>query len=207
MKPNNIRNARVLLSRVTLAILATALVANVRADYAVGGVGVNIKPATGNSAAQRVETDAGGIFRFSKLSPGNYVLTLDGASLRKRGAQTENVKADVLAAKPLRQLHADRLIRGIPVVVAANGSIAGQVYANNVPDAALKAQRLEKVRGNVKVMNGKRYVWIPTPLWRGSNIPGKWVEEGSEDVVLSPTATGYKERDWFTALVEASSDL
>lgn len=42
---------------------------------------------------------------------------------------------------------------------------------------------MEKVRANVKVMNGKRFVWVPAPI--GSHMGGKWVEEGSEEAVLS----------------------
>ena len=35
----------------------------------------------------------------------------------------------------------------------------------------------------VKVINGKRYVWVPGPI--GSNMGGRWVEEGSEAAALS----------------------
>ena len=32
---------------------------------------------------------------------------------------------------------------------------------------------------NIKIINGKRYVWLPREM--GSNIAGRWVEEGSPE--------------------------
>ncbi len=41
----------------------------------------------------------------------------------------------------------------------------------------------EEVKANVKVINGKRHVWVPGAI--GSNMGGKWVEEGTEGAALS----------------------
>ncbi|MFN2509462.1 MAG: carboxypeptidase-like regulatory domain-containing protein [Chthoniobacterales bacterium] len=196
---------KMIFRRPALATAAMVLVSasHVRADSAIGGVGIVISKKSGQPSSERIDTDAAGAFRFKKLPAGEYTLTLLKDSLRRQGARSEDVKVDVIAAKPLRGLHADRLLNGIPVVVGENGSIAGQVYEYKLSEAELKIRRLEKVRANVKVINGKRYVWVPKGL--DTKIPGKWVEEGSDEVALSRTSTGDVEREFLMRLQEASA--
>ncbi|CAN5731969.1 hypothetical protein BH20VER1_BH20VER1_12510 [soil metagenome] len=63
--------------------------------------------------------------------------------------------------------------------------LSGQVTSSRAVAASTAAvpPGMERVRANVKVINGKRHVWVPAPI--GSNMGGRWVEEGNEGAALS----------------------
>lgn len=69
------------------------------------------------------------------------------------------------------------------VQVAAPAKMSGQVANGQI--AGTRTEQMETVKANVKVMDGKRYVWVPGQL--GSQIGGRWVEEGSDEARLSTT--------------------
>jgi hypothetical protein len=75
----------------------------------------------------------------------------------------------------------------LDVQVAATSAISGKVTTTKV--AVKPGQGSEAVKANVKVMNGKRYVWVPGSL--GSNMGGRWVEEGTEAAKMSKKGKGH----------------
>jgi hypothetical protein len=70
------------------------------------------------------------------------------------------------------------------VQLGKNGKLNGQVS----PEGAAPQEKMESVKANVKIINGKRHVWVPGPI--GSNIGGRWVEEGTEGAALRTDKKG-----------------
>lgn len=71
------------------------------------------------------------------------------------------------------------------VDVAASAKLSGQVSIGPLPKqvAAADGENAEAVKANVKIINGKKYVWVPGPI--GSGMGGRWVEEASEAAAIS----------------------
>jgi hypothetical protein len=118
------------------------------------------------------KTKADGTFSTGKLQPGNYIVQFN----------SDNVKGDyaIVVSAGKKKVTADavtgsKFAKGgvaMKVDVAAGMNISGQV-------AAAGAAMASSGNSNVKVMNGKRYVWVKAET--GSNLGGRWVEEGSPE--------------------------
>src|SRR4051812_29439462 len=117
------------------ALAAAVLPSSVRADAAIGGVDVVLQQPSGHAVVARGKTNSSGIFKFNKVAPGQYTLVLVKDSMTKQGAKPEEVRADVLGAKPLRGLYSERLLKGIPVTVGSNGDLSGQIYGTGISAA------------------------------------------------------------------------
>ena len=107
----------------------------------------------------------------------------------------QQLSISVTAGKqPPRQANASGKHLGggvaINVDVARPSKLSGTISSGGAAAAeTTKApEGYEKVKANVKVINGKRYVWVPGAI--GSNMGGKWVEEGTEGAALRTNRRG-----------------
>ncbi|MBA2271444.1 MAG: hypothetical protein H0W20_12750 [Chthoniobacterales bacterium] len=129
-----------------------------------------------------------GKFGTGPLDPGSYVVEF-------RSSRLAGSKVSLTAAGGKKNVIADSVAGerfggggvAMKVDVAPSARITGQVIAGSLAAAqgaaaAAAPAGTEKVKANVKIINGKRYVWVPGPI--GSNIRGRWVEEGSEAAAL-----------------------
>lgn len=116
-------------------------------------------------------TDADAAFATEKLQAGNYVVQFKSRNAALNGnryllvisAGQKKVIADAISGE---KLTAEGV--AMRVVVGSGMQITGQV----VTDQAVASGANRKV----KVIKGKRYVWIQTEV--GSNLGGHWEEEG-----------------------------
>ena len=170
-----------------LLVIAALTLAPVAHSASVPGLDVTVKK--DGKALYQGKTDARGHFTTANLEPGAYNVEFRAPkSLILRGQQL-SISVSTGKGAP-RQSNADgKHMQGgvaMNVEVAKAGKLTGTVTSA----AGVAAESTgpvpagyERVKANVKVINGKRHVWVPAPL--GSNMGGKWVEEGSEGAALS----------------------
>ena len=116
-------------------------------------------------------TNANGTFATANLQPGHYVAQFNTKSAAAKGNQyllvvSAGKKKVIATAVP-----GQTFIGGgaaIKVNVGPGSQITGQI----AKEQAMAGQGVSKFR----VIDGKRYVWLPAEL--GSNLPGRWAEEG-----------------------------
>ncbi len=116
--------------------------------------------------AYKGRTNASGVFQTAKMEPGSYVVqfnTKSAAEVKKEhfalvvSAGKQKVSAeDVEGAKLAGAGVAMKL--EVKAASAISGQVADAVAANDP---------------NVKIINGKRYVWVGPEL--GSHLGGRWV--------------------------------
>lgn len=123
----------------------------------------------GGKVAFKGKTNAQGTFATTQLTPGNYIVQFNS----KNGALKGNQYAIVVSAGK-KKVNAD----GVSGEKFAAGGVAmkvdvgaGMKVTGQVVDAKSQSN------ANVKIINGKRYVWVAGET--GSNLGGRWVEEGS----------------------------
>ena len=193
--------------RKLLVALVAALVAQSTVNAAtLDGVDVTVKK-DGKTVA-RTRTDAGGKFATGALEPGAY-------NVEFRGSNSANLKGrqlaiSVIAGKqPPREAKASGKHLGggvaINVEVAKASKLTGRISEAGVEVAenTKVPAGYEEVKANVKVINGKRHVWVPGPI--GSNIGGRWVEEGSDEAALSTSNRRGGDADVLRRLRESDS--
>jgi hypothetical protein len=126
--------------------------------------------------AFRGRTASNGTFATGRLKPGKYVVQFNA---RGAAVQQENFALVVAAGKQkvvAEDVDGSKFAEGgvaMRVNVGPSLNITGQV-------ATETAGGLASLEGRkIKVMNGKRYVWIGEET--GSNMGGRWVEEGTAE--------------------------
>ena len=145
----------------------------------------------GGAVVFRGKADTQGGFTAANLKPGKYIVEF-------RAAKSASLQRDSFAMK-VAGGKKQTVANGVPGEKLGNGGVAMRVevgragtlsghIASLQPIAAAAPAGMQKVRANVKIMNGKRYVWVPGRL--GSNMSGKWVEEGTEGAALAVTKEG-----------------
>lgn len=170
---------------ITLAVAVLTAAAGLSVA-SVDGIDVTVKKE--GKAVSRVRTDGAGKFTTASLEPGTY--NVEFRASNPASVKGQQLSIAVAAGKqPPRKASAsgNHLGGGVAIDVEVgkaaklSGSVsaAGRVMAENTKVPA----GYEKVKANVKVINGKRHVWVPAPI--GSNMGGRWVEEGSEAAVLA----------------------
>lgn len=171
-----------------LVLMALAVAAADSARANVSGLDVTVRK--DGKAFYQGKTDTSGSFATNSLEPGAY-------SVELRAPKSMNLKGQKLAISVSMGKHGRRDSRAegahlqsgvaLAVDVPKTSRLSGQVtQASRVAEASTKVpEGMEKVKANVKVINGKRHVWVPGPI--GSNIGGRWVEEGSEAAALATT--------------------
>lgn len=147
----------------TIFFSAFSLVASTLLGANIPAVDVTVSDASGK-VAFKGKTAANGTFATRKLEPGNYIVQFssktplqgDGFAIVVSAGQ-KKVSASALSGA--------KFAKGgvaMKVSVGANLNIAGQVALSG--DAAHQGM-----------------VWIPPQL--GSNMPGRWVPEGSPEAI------------------------
>ena len=172
-------------------LFAATFLAAATAYPNASGVEVTVKSKSGGKAVYKGMTDARGSFTTGALQPGTY-------NVEFRSTKAGDLKAPALsislsagkgtqrqASAPAKHLQGGVAVQ---VEVPSTAAITGQVSKGAAAQAQTDTQApagMQKVKANVKIINGKRHVWVPAPL--GSNLGGRWVEEGTEGAVL-PTS-------------------
>jgi hypothetical protein len=165
-------------------VIAVAVAVSSTAFASVGGLDVTVKK--NGKAVYTGKTDTSGSFNTGSLEPGPYNIELRAP--RSMNLKGQKLAISVRAGKDApRQSSADgaHLLAGVAmsVEVAKTARLSGQVTQAGRMVEAKTPEGMEKVKANVKVINGKRHVWVPAPI--GSNMGGRWVEEGTEGAVLN----------------------
>ena len=170
------------LQRTTLLLLSAFVVSAASAN--VAGLDITVKK-TGK-AVFKGKTDTTGSFSTGALEPGSYNVELRSpASMDLKGQKLAITVAAGKGAPTQSTANGAHLRGGVAMTVDTNKTspLRGQVkQAGRVVEQKAPAG-YEKVKANVKVINGKRHVWVPAPI--GSNMGGRWVEEGTEGAVLN----------------------
>jgi hypothetical protein len=146
-------------------LLLTLFVAS--AVYGAPVISVTVKQNPGNKIVKQVTTSNDGRFQIGNLAPGGY--TFEFRSQRSADVKDRqfSIAVDGTKTKGKQSVAGNSLVSGVAVTVQVgpNAHVTGQVVAGAT--TALK----------------KRMVWAPPLL--GSNMPGRWVEEGSAEHVSS----------------------
>jgi hypothetical protein len=117
-------------------------------------------------------TNADGTFATANLQPGHYVVQFNTRSAAAKGNQYLVVvsagKKKVVATGVSGEMFMGAGA-AVKVNVGPGLKITGQVANEQI--------EVREGRLNYRVVGGQRFVWVPTEL--GSNVSGRWVEEGS----------------------------
>ncbi len=140
--------------------------------YAAGGsVDVMVADANGK-AVFKGKTNVGGNFATGKLPPGDYSVQFNSSALPKQNyalvlsAGKQKVMAEAVSS--------EKFAKGgvaMRIQVPKDTNITGVLTSGKPGNVASSAN------SKIKIMNGIKYVWVPAET--GSNIGGRWVEEGS----------------------------
>jgi hypothetical protein len=146
----------------------------------VAGIDVVVK----ERPSERATTDARGNFALEALPPGSYTLSFKARSAKDLKSTTQNmvivatgysIKLEGTKHSVNRKsLTSDQLIAGVDIAVDGSG-------------AAVHGQVLSRAK--------KKMVWVPK--LPGTNLPGHWAEEGSNEASRANTAV-YDARDWLS---------
>ena len=141
------------------------------AGTAVPPMTVTVSDASGK-AAYKGGTNATGAFVTTKLQPGNYVVQLNAKNAEVKGRHYA-----IVVSAGTKKVAAN----AVPGEKFTGGGVALRVAVG--PGLNINGQIAEEAKAAMK--NGKKMVWIP-PI-TGSNMPGRWVEEGSAEAMASRT--------------------
>ena len=175
--------------KLPLHLLVAAVVAVAPAAYSATVPGLDVTVTQSGRPVYRGKTDAAGSFSTANLQPGTYNVEFRAPkSLSLRGQQLSISVSTGKGAARTSNAEGKHMQGGVAmsVEVPKTAKLSGTVNAAAgvaAADSAPAPKGYEKVKANVKVINGKRHVWVPAPI--GSNMGGKWVEEGTEGAVLN----------------------
>jgi hypothetical protein len=152
-------------------ILLASFVASARGEAASApAVDITVKDRLRGRVVKQVTTDARGNFLIGTLPEGSYVLEFRAKAAPDLKNQQFSIAVDGTKQSGKQGgITGNSLVAGVAlnVEVARGSKVSGQV--------GVGANALEKTK----------MVWIPPML--GSHQPGRWVEEGSAEEILSRT--------------------
>jgi len=158
------------MSRVTVLFILVCATPNTYGGEPVRGVaGVDV--ILKQNLRDRAVTDSRGNFAMEALPAGAYTLTF-----RARKAQDLKSKSSTSKKVIVATSYSIR-IDGAKRAVNKSGLTSDDLLAGYDVDVDLAAGA--RVRGQVAAGGAKKMVWIPKEP--GSNLPGRWVEEGSAE--------------------------
>jgi hypothetical protein len=149
-----------------LLLLVTFFVAS--AVYgATPAVNITVKQKPGGKIVKQVTTDSSGNFSIGALPPGSYTLEFRSQKSADVRNKQFSIALDGAKASGRQSVAGDSLVGGVAVnmEVGPKANVTGQVATG--PTAAQK----------------KKMIWVAPML--GSNMSGRWVEEGSAEHVAS----------------------
>jgi len=147
---------------------ATSVVHGGQPAPGVAGVAVFVK----QMPAKRSVTDAHGNFALDGLAPGSYTLSF-------RAKEAKDVKA-ISTSKAIVASTYSIKIEGTKRSVTQTSLTSDKLLAGI--DFAVEVGPGAKVRGQVLAGAVKKMVWVAGAL--GSNIPGHWAEENSQEASM-----------------------
>jgi carboxypeptidase family protein len=147
-----------------LVALATPVIYGGEPGRGVAGVDVVVK----QRPTDRAVTDARGNFAIEALAAGSYTLTFRA----RKGEHLPSTSNKVIVATVY-----SITIDGTKRVVNKNGLTSDDLMAG--VDVVVDLGPGARIRGQVAAGASKKMVWIPHET--GTNIPGRWVEEGSAE--------------------------
>ncbi|HSH40233.1 MAG TPA: carboxypeptidase-like regulatory domain-containing protein [Chthoniobacterales bacterium] len=164
---NSLRNTFLILSAY---VVTTASAAN------MSGVDITAKEKRSGKVVYQGKTDAAGKFATSTLEPGKYLIEL-------RSKEAQGFQVALGGTKTAKQVNAkDGLAFDIEIDPASK--VSGKV--TGTPMSAAQQQATAKNNKNVRIINGKRYVWVGGQI--GSQMGGKWIPE-EEAEAMNPNAS------------------
>ena len=139
---------------------------------------VIVKQKSNGTAVFKGKTDPRGNFATAQLEPGSY--TVEFRSKEAIALKGRDVTIALNSGKgesSQSTAPAEKFGSGVAMNIEVKRAtrVTGQVGTEAGAEAVSSKGPL--VAGSVKIMNGKRFVWMPPEL--GSNMGGKWVPEGS----------------------------
>ncbi len=155
-------------------ILFSALLVAASAVYGAGVPSLDFKVTdSGGKVVSKGRTNADGKFGVAKLPPGDYIVQFNSGDPAVKSHQyaiiaTAGKSKSTADPVPGKKLAGPGV--AMKLSVASGGSITGEVRAGAGSGSD---------DSKVKIINGKRYVWVGPET--GSNMGGRWVEEGSVD--------------------------
>ena len=150
-----------------LVALATPVSYGGEPARGVAGVDVIVK----QRPSDRAVTDGRGNFALEALAAGSY-------TLRFRARKAENLKSrGTTSDKVLVATTYSIRIEGAKRAVTKSGLTSDDLLDGY--DIKVDLEAGARVRGTVAAGSLKNMIWIPREP--GSNIPGRWVEEGSAE--------------------------
>jgi hypothetical protein len=152
-----------------LVALTTPVIYGGEPARGVAGVDVIVKQRPSDHAV----TDARGNFAIEALAAGSYTLTF-----RARKAEHIPSTSDRVIVAELYSIK----IEGTKRAVNKSGLTSDDILAG--VDVEVDLGPGARIRGQVAAGALKKMVWIPREP--GSNIPGRWVEEGSVEARAAP---------------------
>jgi hypothetical protein len=148
-----------------VAACATSGVYGAQEPPGVAGVDVVVK----QMPSKHDVTNAWGIFALDPLPAGSYTLSFKARPAHKSGGSTSD-KVIVGTSYSLK-------IEGTKRPVNRSGLTSNKLVDG--VDVAVEVESGAKVRGQVLSGSSKKWVWISPVV--GSNLPGHWAEEGSNE--------------------------
>ena len=151
---------------------------------------VTVTNASGK-VAYKGRINSNGTFSTGTLAPGDYVVQFDSKSKVAKG---NRFAVSATAGKnPVgwNSVESEKLVEpgiAVKIKVEKNSKITGQVGPAAQPAAATQGK--STYTGPVKIINGKRYIWI-TP-YTGSVQGGHWAEEGSPEAMQAEGVSGVR---------------
>ena len=147
------------------AVILSGLVVSAASAANMSGVEITAKEKQSGKVVFQGKTDAAGKFATSTLQPGKYLVEL-------RSNEPQGFQVALGGTKSAKQVKAKDGL-AFDVEVAPASKVSGKVTV--VPLTAAQQQAMAKSNKNVRIIKGKRYVWVRGEI--GSHMGGKWIPE------------------------------
>jgi hypothetical protein len=175
--------------RSLVLILALASAAAVASAAPTVMFDITVKPRAGGNAVFKGKTDGQGNFATPELNPGSYTAEFrSNQAARMKGSKITIAIKSGKGESSQTSAPAEKFAGGVAMTfeVKKAARLTGQIGSE--AGTAAVADIKGGASANVKIIKGKRYVWMPPEL--GSNMGGKWVPEGSPRAPRANTQRG-----------------